>query len=96
MKTMAWTFMLLLVGSGINAGAQADRPNIVWLVSEDNSAEWLRLYDKHGSAAAGLKTGLRFRPFRVRFRAVGQGGYDLGPASLGLSAGMMCRPSRTI
>ena len=27
----------------------ADRPNIVWLVSEDNSTHYLDLYDKHGA-----------------------------------------------
>lgn len=27
----------------------ADRPNIVWLVSEDNSAEWIDLYDPQGA-----------------------------------------------
>jgi len=27
----------------------ADRPNIVWIVSEDNSAAYLRLYDPHGA-----------------------------------------------
>ena len=30
--------------------AQTDRPNIVWIVSEDNSADWLRLYNpEHGA-----------------------------------------------
>ena len=32
------------------ASAKQDKPNIVWIVSEDNSAKWLRLYDKHGAA----------------------------------------------
>ena len=35
----------MLLASAVNA---AERPNIVWVVSEDNSAQWLRLYDKSG------------------------------------------------
>ena len=33
----------------------ADRPNIVWIVSEDNSAEWLRLYDPHGAEMPNIE-----------------------------------------
>ena len=42
---------LLLVALVICSSAQAkqDRPNIVWVVSEDNSAEWLRLYNENGA-----------------------------------------------
>ncbi|WP_372807168.1 sulfatase-like hydrolase/transferase [Pontiella sp.] len=34
----------------VAAQAQPDRPNIVWLVSEDNSAGWLKLYDENGAS----------------------------------------------
>lgn len=36
----------LLAGSSALA---ADRPNIVWLVSEDNSVHYLKLFDEHGA-----------------------------------------------
>ncbi|QDV22058.1 sulfatase-like hydrolase/transferase [Aureliella helgolandensis] len=36
------------LGSRLQA---AERPNVVWLISEDNSAEYLRLYDAHGAEA---------------------------------------------
>ncbi len=32
-----------------SAKATADKPNIVWIVSEDNAAEYLKLYDPHGA-----------------------------------------------
>ncbi|MBM4025347.1 MAG: DUF229 domain-containing protein [Planctomycetes bacterium] len=32
-----------------------DRPNIVWLVTEDNSARWLRLYDEHGAPMPNIE-----------------------------------------
>ena len=35
--------------------AAEDRPNIVWLVSEDNSAEYLRLYDARGAAMPNVE-----------------------------------------
>ena len=27
-----------------------ERPNMVWLVSEDNSASWLKLYNENGAS----------------------------------------------
>ena len=33
---------------GAAAPAAAERPNIVWLTTEDNSACWYRLYNKKG------------------------------------------------
>ena len=33
----------------IVAASREDRPNIVWLVTEDNSTRWLRLYDENGA-----------------------------------------------
>ena len=33
----------------------AERPNIVWLVSEDNSACWLRLYDRDGAPMPNIE-----------------------------------------
>ncbi|MEP2775877.1 MAG: sulfatase [Luteolibacter sp.] len=40
----------LLLLSAVACFAKQDRPNIVWLVSEDNSASWLRLYHENGVA----------------------------------------------
>lgn len=33
----------------VSAAVGAERPNIVWVVSEDNSAQWLRLYSPNGA-----------------------------------------------
>lgn len=42
-------FILFLVLT-LSVSAKPDRPNIVWLTSEDNSANWYRLYDpEHGA-----------------------------------------------
>lgn len=40
--------LVLMVGLAALAAAGAKRPNIVWLVSEDNSASWLKLYNENG------------------------------------------------
>ena len=34
----------------------ADRPNILWLVSEDNSARYLKLYDREGAAMPTIES----------------------------------------
>jgi len=43
---------LLLTGTVLNA---ADRPNIVWIVSEDNSKHWLRLYQEGGAPMPNIE-----------------------------------------
>ena len=46
------TFTRLLLACllfSITAHAKQDKPNIVWIVSEDNSAKWLRLYNEGGA-----------------------------------------------
>jgi arylsulfatase A-like enzyme len=55
-KNSALKLVLLLVGLGCfvvfdstAAERQSTRPNIVWLVSEDNSARWLKLYEREGA-----------------------------------------------
>lgn len=35
--------------------AKQDRPNIVWLVTEDNSHLWYRLYNEHGAAMPNVE-----------------------------------------
>ena len=42
------TAVLAVVVSALSFGA--DRPNIVWVVSEDNSVHYLNLYDKGGAS----------------------------------------------
>ncbi len=42
--------MCLGVAIGVNSAGKVERPNIVWLVSEDNSARWLKLYDENGAS----------------------------------------------
>ena len=45
-------FIISLVGT---AAMAADRPNIVWIVSEDNSKHWLRLYEEGGAAMPNIE-----------------------------------------
>ncbi len=45
-------FIISLVGV---AAIAADRPNIVWIVSEDNSKHWLRLYEEGGAAMPNIE-----------------------------------------
>jgi len=42
--------VFLLLGFAISVFAKQDRPNIVWLTTEDNSACWYRLYNPEGGA----------------------------------------------
>jgi len=43
------TFFLVSWLAAMNSVFAADRPNIVWLVSEDNSVHYLDMFDKHGA-----------------------------------------------
>ena len=45
------TTICLLFFSGVVASAvgAAERPNFVWLISEDNSTHYLKLFDEHGA-----------------------------------------------
>lgn len=55
---MIGPFILLLCGwLAICTSAIADqkRPNIVWLVTEDNSASWYRLYHEHGAPMPNIE-----------------------------------------
>jgi arylsulfatase A-like enzyme len=45
-------FLLISVTTGIKA---EERPNIVWITSEDNSARWLRLYEENGVATPNIE-----------------------------------------
>lgn len=55
MKSSILQFLtLVLVVFSIAKGA--DRPNIVWLVSEDNAAEYLKLYNPHGVTLPNIES----------------------------------------
>ena len=49
--------LLILVSFlfALNASANQDKPNIVWIVTEDNSARWLKLYSEHGAAMPAVE-----------------------------------------
>jgi len=49
-KILNKLFLLAVFTSCFTAFSQQKKPNIVWVVSEDNSAEWLKLYDKNGAS----------------------------------------------
>lgn len=60
------TFLLLLCGlASCSLGSAAERPNIVWLLSEDNSKHFLQLFDPHGAETPAIEKlaaqGLKFR-----------------------------------
>ncbi len=48
-------FPIFLLASAIFAQA-ADKPNFVWLVSEDNSKHYLRLFDENGAPAPNIES----------------------------------------
>ncbi len=60
MKRSLFSFFLLLA----SVAYAADRPNIVWIVSEDNSKHWLKLYEEGGAPMPTIeslaKNGLTF------------------------------------
>ncbi len=47
--------LLLLLWHGLGAAGAADRPNFVWLVSEDNSKHFMRLFDPTGAPAPRIE-----------------------------------------
>ncbi len=49
--------ILILMTLAFAANAKQNRPNIVWVTSEDNSANWYRLYNPtHGAAMPNIET----------------------------------------
>ncbi len=46
---------LFIISLTCAAAIGADRPNIVWIVSEDNSKHWLRLYQEGGAAMPNIE-----------------------------------------
>jgi arylsulfatase A-like enzyme len=53
MRLVKYLMLFVCVASGVHA--KAGRPNIVWLVSEDNSAEWLKLYNESGASMPNIE-----------------------------------------
>lgn len=58
---------LLCLGSSLSSVlcCAAERPNVVWLISEDNSVHYLKLFDEHGAETPNIaklaESGLLFR-----------------------------------
>jgi len=52
--------LFLLLGSfltkGIQAQSKVEKPNIIWLVTEDNSKHYLKLYDDGGASMPNVET----------------------------------------
>ncbi|MDD2600699.1 MAG: hypothetical protein PHO37_16005, partial [Kiritimatiellae bacterium] len=46
---------MLLALLAVSAYAKQERPNIVWLTTEDNSANWYKLYDPDGVAMPNVE-----------------------------------------
>ncbi|WNJ17914.1 sulfatase [Pontibacter sp. G13] len=65
MKRLSLIILSFWMMSSIHLGISQDRPNIVWLVSEDNAAEYLRLYQADGVEMPNLERlasrGITFR-----------------------------------
>lgn len=47
-----FAFTSLLI---VSIASAADRPNVVWVVTEDNSKHWLRLYEEGGAAMPNIE-----------------------------------------
>ena len=43
-----------LAGALLSAGEGAERPNFVWLISEDNSTHYMKLFDEHGAETPAI------------------------------------------
>ena len=49
MKSCLHLFLFAIVTSSVIQADAVERPNIVWLVSEDNSIHYMKLFDPHGA-----------------------------------------------
>ena len=56
MKNLPLALSLFVVSVVWLPAAAADRPNFVWLVSEDNSKHYLRLFDEHGAETPQIES----------------------------------------
>ena len=55
-----WSALILLLSIAVQTGAfaqpsQGERPNIVWVVSEDNSKHYLQLYEADGAPMPNIE-----------------------------------------
>lgn len=53
MKQLA-AFLLLVMATVANPLSAAEQPNFVWLISEDNSMHFLKLFDEHGTETPAI------------------------------------------
>ena len=56
MKFYLLLFGILFLNLGLVAQTVAEHPNIVWLVTEDNSTDYLRLYEEGGAPMPQIET----------------------------------------
>ena len=51
-----YLFILFVISAHfLTAQNQIDRPNVVWIVTEDNSRNFLKLYDKSGASTPQIE-----------------------------------------
>ena len=51
---MIFRFTLLILFATLSFTIAADRPNVVWIVSEDNSKHYLKLFDENGAETPNI------------------------------------------
>lgn len=53
--TLAWMAVILLQGCSSISGGMDEKPNFVWIISEDNSTHYMKLFDPHGIATPNIE-----------------------------------------
>jgi len=56
MLAAATAWLLIIAGGSADAQQTKERPNIVWIMSEDNSKHYLRHFDRHGAVAPAIES----------------------------------------
>lgn len=51
-KTLPFILLLWLL---VTHASSAERPNVVWLISEDNSTHYMKMFDEHGTETPRIK-----------------------------------------
>ncbi|HKK76098.1 MAG TPA: sulfatase-like hydrolase/transferase [Saprospiraceae bacterium] len=54
-RNQCLTLLLCLIATAGIWGQEPERPNIIWLVTEDNSQHFLKLYNKNGAAMPNIE-----------------------------------------
>ncbi len=54
-RSLAFLFpIIIFLAACCRIGAAAEKPNFVWLISEDNSQHYLKLFDEHGAPTPNI------------------------------------------